>query len=925
MLSWYYGLIVLLGTMAVSAIEISNLKCEYQSNPLGIDNPNPRLSWVLESSKRGDGQTAFQILAASSPGLLRPGKADLWDSGKVPTADTLQVVYRGKPLSSSQRVYWAVRVWDSSGHPSRLSQASWFETSLLSATDWRASWIERVRRAKPEEEDLFGDNPAPLMRKEFVLEKPIRNARAYVSGLGDYELSINGKRVGDHVLDPGLTEYSKRVPYSTYDVTELLRRGTNAVGAMLGNGWFNPLPLRLWGKINLREHLKIGEPRLIAQLHVTFADGSEQIIASDRTWKSADGPVLRNNLYLGETYDARREQPGWDKPGFDDKAWEGVVVSEKSIGALRSQQAPPVRITRKLNAVKLTQPKPGVYIFDLGQNFAGWVRLRVKGPEGTRVQLRYGELLYPNGTLNAMTTVCGQTKGGGPDYEYDGKGCPKTAWQQDAYVLKGAAEGETWVPRFTFHGFRYVEVKGFPGRPDLDSIQGLRLNADVQQAGTFECSNTLLNRIQEIVLWTELSNLFSVQSDCPHREKFGYGGDMVASSEMGMLNFDMSRFYAKAVEDLGESVRPNGGFTETAPYVGISDGGLGDQSGPIGWGTAHPLLQVQLHQYYGERRLLEEQYEHTRRWLDLLKSQARDGIIDKGISDHEGIAPKPVALTGTGFYYMNARLVAHIARLLGHEADAQEAEAVAADIKQAFNKRFLEPGAGRYGTGTQASQAFALHLGLVPEDEKERALAILIQDIMDTNKGHLTTGIFGTKFMLNALTDLDHTDVAYTLVNQRTFPGWGHMIENGATTLWEHWEFSDNIFSHNHPMFGSVSEWLFKAVGGIKPAPDATGFDKIIIRPPLIGELTWANATYHSVRGPVVSNWRRTAKGFELRANIPVGASAEVWVPARTAGDVTEGRKHLDRAKGVHFIKMSGPYAVLNCEAGNYIFQSRSE
>ncbi len=699
-----------------AGLKVDGLKCEYRLNPLGLDTPQPRLSWVLESPERGQRQTAYQVLAATTPELLSKGKADLWDSGKVPSAKSVHVVYAGQPLRAGQRVHWKVRAWDREGQASAYSAAAGWEMGLPAPADWRAAWITRQRAEPLSEPKMFEDDPAPLFRKEFRLDKKIRRARVYVSGLGYYELSLNGQRVGDHVLDPGWTTYSKRVLYSTYDVTDQLKRGQNALGVMLGNGWFNPLPLRFWGRINLREHLTIGEPRLILQLVAEFTDGTSQTVVTDESWKVSNGPLLRNNLYLGEVYDARKEQPGWDKAGFDDSTWQQAVRAPEPLGPLRAQDAPPIRVTRILKPVKLTEPKPGVHVFDLGQNFAGWVRLRAQGPAGTRVRLRYGELLYPDGTLNGMTSVCGQIKQGGPGYRYDGQGAPKTAWQMDEYVLKGEGE-EVYTPRFTFHGFRYVEVTGFPGKPTLASLEGLRLNSDVAPAGTFTCSNERFNRIQQMVLWTELSNLFSVQSDCPHREKFGYGGDIVAAGEMAMFNFDMARFYAKAVQDLADAVRPNGGFTETAPFVGISDQGLGDGSGPVGWGTAHPFLLWHLYQHYGDKRLLAENYEAASRWIALLQSRAPDGILDNGISDHESLVPKPRALTGTGFYYLNVKLFAQIARALGNESEAVDAEALAAAIKTAFNRKFLQPGSGRYDTATQACQAFALYLGLVPPEE----------------------------------------------------------------------------------------------------------------------------------------------------------------------------------------------------------------
>ncbi len=912
------------GFTCPAALTVSGLKAEYRTNPLGLDAPQPRLNWLLDSNQRDQLQTAYQVLVASSPEKLARNEGDLWDSGKVTSRESVSVVYDGKPLRSGQRVYWKVRAWDRDGRPSSFSAPAWWEMALLAPEDWRASWITRKQGEPVPEAKLFDDQPAPLFRKEFALEKNIARARIYVSGLGYYELHLNGQRVGDHMLDPGWTTYSKRVLYSTYDVTKLLKPGRNALGVILGNGWFNPLPLRLWGSINLRDHLTIGPPRVILQLAIDYADGTSQIVPTDESWKTGDGPILRNNVYLGEVCDARRELPGWDRAGFDDSRWAPAVPAKESLGPLRAQDAPPIRVTRTLQPVQLTEPKPGVFIFDFGQNFAGWARLHVRGPAGTRVRLRSGELLYSDGTLNGMTAVCGQIKGGGSNYHYDGVGAPATAFQLDEYILRGDGD-EVFTPHFTFHGFRYVEVTGFPGRPTLATLEGLRLNAEVRAVGSFQCSNERFNRIQQMVLWTELSNLFSVESDCPHREKFGYGGDIVAAGEMAMLNFDMARFYAKAVRDLADAVRPNGGFTETAPFVGIADAGLGGQSGPIGWGTAQPWLLWQLYQYYGDRRLLEQQYENTQRWLALLESRATNQILVNGLSDHESLVPKPQALTGTAFYFLNAKLVSQIARVLGHDTDAERAMALAEQIKAAFNRKFLQPGTGRYDAGTQACQSFALYLGLVPPEDRERALKVLVGDIVAGHDGHLTTGIFGTKFMLNALTDLGRADVACRLVDQKTFPGWGFMLERGATTLWEHWEFSDNTYSHNHPMFGSVSEWFYKALAGIRPAPDAVGFDKIVIAPQPVGDLKWVKASYHSVRGRIVSDWTKEGATFRLRVQIPVNTQATVVLPATDAATSTENGTPLDQAAGVRLVRVERGRLVLAVGSGRYEFTSRTK
>ncbi|MFN3650627.1 MAG: family 78 glycoside hydrolase catalytic domain [Armatimonadota bacterium] len=902
------------------AIRPVALTCEYAVNPLGVDSPAPALGWQLRAADpkaRGLSQSAYQVQVATSPAQLRAGKADVWDSGRVESAESVQVPYGGRPLRSGERVYWRVRAWDTAGAPSPWSEAAWWEMGLLRPEDWSARWIVRANDTPPA--DPYGDDPAPLLRREFTLKAKPARARVYVSGLGYYELRLNGERVGDRVLDPAWTTYSERVFYSVYDVTDRLQRGRNALGAMLGGGWYDPLPLPLFNRFNPRDVLPVGPMRLVLQLEVEYPDGSRERVVTDDSWKAAEGPVVRNSVYLGEHYDARREQRGWDRPGFDDSAWGPVALASGELGPLQAQPLEPIRLARTVETVALSEPQPGVYIFDLGQNLAGWATLRVKGPAGTQVRMRYGELLHKDGTLNPMTSVTGQLKQGRP---FPNSERPPIAWQEDRYVLRGGGM-EEYTPRFTFHGFRYVEVTGYPGKPERSAVRGHLLHSAVASAGDFSCSSELFNRIQEMVRWTQLSNMFSVQSDCPHREKLGYGGDIVAASEMGMLNFDMARFYAKTVLDFADAQRPNGGFTETAPYLGIADEGLGGGAGPVGWGTAHPLLLAQLHQYYGNRRLLAEQYDRAAAWMKLLQERAVNGILDNGISDHESLVPKPRALTGTAFYYYNARLLERMARVLGKEADAQRYASLAGEIAEAFNRRFRRPVRGLYDSGTQACQAFALYMDLVPPEDRELALQHLVSDVMTVRGGHLSTGIFGTKYLLLSLSDLGRADVAYTIAGQRTFPGWGHMLENGATTLWEHWELSDNTFSHNHPMFGTVSEWFFKAVAGIQPHPDAVGFDRVVIRPQPGGGLTWARGEYRSVRGLVSSRWKREGDRVSLEVEVPVNASALVYVPARRGEEVLEGGRPAAEAPGVRLLRWEGSAAVYEVGSGRYRFSSR--
>jgi alpha-L-rhamnosidase len=767
---------------------------------------------------------------------------------------------------------------------------------------WSAAWIAMDRPPVTAWEDFFRERPAPLFRREFTLEKEIAEARAYVTGLGCYELRINGEKIGDHELDPAWTAYENRIFYSAFDVTRHLRKGANAAGMIAGSGWYDPLPLKMWNRFNLREFLPVGEPCVLLQLEVTYEDGAREIIRTGASWKTAASPILKNSVYLGEVYDFRKEQPGWDKPGFNDSAWAAAVPAAPPPGRLEKQPLPPIRVTQTIHPVRLTEQAPGVWIYDLGENIAGRVRFRCRGPEGARIQLRYGELLYPDGSLNPMTAVCGQIKNRD---RAKGSEAPSTAWQRDVVFLDGR-EQAWYGPRFTFHGFRYVEVTGCSEAPALEDMEGQRLHTDVRPVGEFACSNERFNTIQEISVRTLRGNLHGVQSDCPHREKFGYGGDLVADSGLGLYNFDMAAFYRKVVHDFADEVRPNGGFTETAPYVGIGDHGLGEGAGPIGWGTAHPLLAWQLYTWYGDENLMRREYPAAKKWLALLEDKADAFLLENGIGDHESLVPKHTDVTGTGFFAMNASLLAKMARSLGENDDARRFEALAENIRTAFTDTFFDPETGKIGAGTQCNQAFALYLDLVPESARAKVLEALAADI-EAHDRHLTTGIFGTPFMLHALCDEGRADLAYAIVNQRDFPGWGHMIENGATTLWEHWEFSDNTFSHNHPMFGSVSEWFFARLAGIRPASGARGFDRIRIRPEITGDLTWVRARLETIRGTVSAAWKIENDTLTLEVTIPPDTAAEIHIPVRDdAVNAPDGAEAAGEEKGFAQYTVSG-------------------
>jgi len=889
-------------------MKANNLRCEYRSEPLGIDSNHPRFSWIPESAANAKDQyqTSYRVIVASSSSILAKNRGDLWDSGVVRSSKQNNIVYAGSDLRSGQQCFWKVCLWHDEGY-AEWSKPATFEMGLLHPSDWVAKWICDGKKQPVTDADFYKDDPAPLFRKVFSLRKPIKNAKLYITGLGYYEASINGARIGDHVLDPGWTRFEKRTLYSVYDVTSNLQEGENCIGAMLGNGWYNPLPLRLFGTFNLRDYLAVGRPKLIAQLHIEYTDGTSEIIGSDETWKVGESPILRNSIYLGEVYDARKEQTGWDKPGFDDSNWRNATLAQSKTGMLVSQSQPPIRVRSQWNAIKQTEPKPKIYIYDLGVNFAGWVSLSLNMPAGTEIKLRYGELLNADGTLNPMTSVAGQIKGlrQGTQESIGGPGAPPIAWQTDTYIAKGRPE--TYTPRFTFHGCRYLEITGLDAPLPVKSVTAMALCSDVEDAGTFECSNPMLNNIQEVCRRTFLSNIFSVQSDCPHRERLGYGGDIVATSEAFMSNFNMAGFYAKAVRDWSDSALPGGMFTDTAPYMGIQYCG-------VVWAMAHPLLVDQLYRYYGDRKIDDDEYEAAKRWMSLVEKQYPDGIVTEGLSDHEGLAPAPAPEMVTPLYYQCAKLMEAAARRLSKVEDAAKYLKLGQTIREAYVAKFVDQTTGKVGPGTQTSQAIGLYTGIVPDSIRSKSLTLLLRDI-EEHKGHLTTGILGTKFMLDVLSREGRADVAYQVATQPSFPGWGWMLMNGATTLWEHWEFSDNTFSHNHPMFGSVSQWMMQWLGGIQPEPDAEGFDRICIRPQTPVGLDWVKSSYKSIRGDIVSNWKRKGKTLTFDIVVPANSTARVCLPAKSVDEITEDGKKLSRSAAV-----IGAGVEFNVGSGHYSF-----
>ena len=786
-------------------------------------------------------QTAYQIVVATSTALLEPGKADQWDSGKVASDNSTQDVYAGKTLESGRTYYWQARSWDKSGQASAPSGPATFEMGVLSPDEWKAQWI----------------SGKGLFRKEVRIPGAIKRARAYVTALGYYELRLNGQKVGKNVLDPGWTTFEKRHLYSTYDITSQLKQGGNAIGVMLGNGWA-VLDQRFGEPIIT----PFSSPALFLQIHIDLEDGKRLVVASDTTWKTARGPVMSDSIYDGEVYDARQEINAWDQPGFIDSVWESAKPAKPTGGVVSTQMMPPIRVIDTLVPLKMMNPRPGVYVYDFGQNFSGWARLKVKGPEGDAVRMRFSELAYENGMINRENI--------------------RRARAEDTYFLKGNGT-EVYEPRFTYHGFRYVEVTGFPGTPSLDSIRGRLVHTDVEPTGSFVSSNPMLNAIQKIPRWGLRTNLHSVQTDCDQRdERMGWMGDLQTTAEMAMMNFDMAAFYTNTMRNIRDIQGEDGTVTDTVPHK------YGSRPADPAWGTAYPQLTWFMYQQYGDRRILEETYGGVKRYVEFLRTKAPDNVLRYSYyGDWVAIERTPNEYVSDYFYYNDVNILRKMAEVLGNNADRDAYAELAGKIKEAFNREFLNTKTANYSNGTQTANAMALYLDMVPDGKHEHSTlrgAVqfnLIQDVVYTHDSHLTTGFIGAKILLPTLTKMGRSDLAYDVVNQTTYPGWGFMVANGATTLWELWnnKVGPSMNSHNHPMLGSVGAWFYQALGGINPDPRAPGYRRILIRPQVVRDLTSVSATVETVRGPVTSSWTHTPGRVTLDVTVPVNSEAQIVIP----------------------------------------------
>ena len=913
----------------------ARLRCEYRENPLGIDATSPRLSWIVTSGERAQVQTAYRVLAASSESLLAGEKGDLWDSGKVSSRETTHIAWAGAPLRSGRRVHWKVRVWDRDDRPSAWSEPAFFQAGILDPSEWKGRWIGSPGPA-PRPEDPPG--PGAYLRKTFRLNGPVRRATAHASALGVYELRLNGRRVGEQVLAPEWTDYHRRVQYQTHDVTALLREGENAIGAILGDGWYS-------GKLGIHWIVPNGPARRIygprplffLQLEVELADGSKATVVSDGTWKlTLDGPIRKACILDGETVDASREMPGWDAPGFDDTArppatWQPAAEAQGVTVRLVAQPNEPIRVIEERRPAALTEPSPGVFVFDLGQNIVGWCRLATRGPAGTRLTLRHAEVLGPDGNIYTANL--------------------RGAAQLDEFILRGDGD-ETFEPRFTYHGFRYVEVKGLAAKPALEALTGRVVHSSAPPAGVFECSDPVLTRLMENIAWTQRGNMHSTPTDCPQRdERLGWMGDAQVYSQTACFQRDMAAFFTKWLRDVRDDQAADGRFPDFAPHPYDSNARF---SAAPAWADAGVIVPWRVYVNYGDRRILEESFDAARRWVEYVRSQSPDLIWTKGRGNDyndwlngntlvlEGWpktgAEVPKEVFATAFFAHSTEILSRMARVLGRTEDAANYGALAARIKEAFRRAFVKEDGTILGD-TQAGYALALHFDLLPEglpgglrdglrDDLRGAAAKRMVDGIAAYKGHASTGIQSTIRMLLELTRSGYDDVAYRLVMSRTIPSWLYMVEHGGTTVWERWDgwvegrgFQDpGMNSFNHYAFGSVGEWIWRAVIGLSPDEDRPGYEHFTVRPRPGGGLTWARGRHDSIRGRIDIQWKIDGSSFVLELTVPANTAAAVHVPATIKASIVEGGGPAEKAHGVKLLRREEREAVFEVGSGKYEF-----
>lgn len=874
-----------------SQVYVTNLKTEHLQNPIGLDESHPRFTWQVQSEQPGYLQEGFHLIVGTDQQEVASGKGNTWDSGTV-NSSVIPVVYNGPELQPFTRYFWSVCVKDESGSWTEWSEAAFFETGMMDMANWKGKWITDTHN--------YNVKPAPYFRKEFSAGKKIESARAYIAAAGYYELSINGQRIGDHRLDPTYTRFDRRNLYVTYDVTENLQQGENAIGVLLGNGWYNHQSTAVWFFDQAPWRAR---PKFCMDLRITYSDGTTEIISTGQDWQTALSPVIFNSIHTAEHYDARLEQPGWDKPGFNAKGWRNATNTGAPSQNITAQALHPVRNVTEIPAVEMEKQDGRTWLFDFGRNMAGVTKMKVSGPEGTNIRLKHVERLDSAGRAD-MSNIDVHYR---PTDDSD-------PFQTDIFILSGKGEDE-FMPRFNYKGFQYVEVTSDqPLELTKENLTAYFMHSDVPPVGKIFSSNNTLNKIWEAANASYLSNLFGFPTDCPQREKNGWTGDAHIAIETGLYNFEGITVYEKWLDDHRDEQQPNGVLPAIIPTSGW---GYHWANGPD-WTSTIAIIPWNIYLFYGDSRILEQNYDNIKRYVDYIDENYPSGITDWGLGDWVPVkSVTPKEFTSSAYYYVDAVILSKAAKILGKQSDFEKYKALAEKIKTAVNEKYLNLETGMYGSGLQTELSVVLHWGLVPDELRGKVAENLAKRVEADNK-HIDVGLLGTKTILNALSENGYPELAYEVAAQETFPSWGWWIVNGATTFYENWPLdASRDISMNHIMFGEINAWYYKALGGIFPDENQPGFKNVILKPNFVPGLEHFEASHDGPYGTIVSSWKKQRRGVEYNVEIPANSKATLVL---NDGKIQENGKPLDKNELIEIAEKKNGKVVLKLKSGIYSF-----
>lgn len=906
----FFFSIILIFTCLIcfSQTKVSNLLCENLYNPIGLDIEVPQFSWQLSSDIRNVMQTDYEIRVGSNLSQLKRGANLVWASGKVKSDQSVHVTYKGAVLQSEKKYYWTVRVWDNKGGVSAWSDPAFFQMAFLSKGDWKAKWIEPGYV----EDSVF--RPSPMFRKGFNLKKKIRSATVYITAHGLYEARINGRRVGDAYLTPGWTDYKKRLQYQVYDVTDLMKRGENAIGVVLGSGWYRSG--LAWAADNRNRYGK--DIALLFQLNITYNDGSTERIISDGSWKSATGAIRYSEIYNGETIDARMAKDGWTLPGYDDASWSGVKVADFSLDNLVATYNEPVKKHETFKPIKIITTPKGEKVIDFGQNLVGWVITKIRGTRGDTITISHAEVLDKWGNFYTVNL--------------------RSAKARDHYVLNGGGE-ETFEPHFTWHGFRYIKVEGYRGALNPDDFTAVALYSDMKQTGTFTTSNPMINQLQHNIVWGQKGNFLDVPTDCPQRdERLGWTGDAQAFSRTATFNMGVDNFFSKWLKDLASDQLSNG----SVPFVIPNVLGAG-AAGSAGWSDAATIIPWNMYLAYGDKRILQNQYPSMKAWVEFIHSQSKDNLWNTGFHFGDWLFYRPADdndgrsavtdkyLIAQCFYGHSTQLLINAAKVLGKTDDVVKYTNLLKKIKDAFLREYVTP-SGRLVSGTQTAYVLALNFDMLPETLRPQAAGRLVENIKSYNN-HLTTGFLGTPYLSHVLTRFGYDSVAYTLLLQTTYPSWLYPVKMGATTIWERWdgEKPDSTFqnpgmnSFNHYAYGAIGDWMYRKMVGLDTYEDGIGYKHIKIKPHIGGNFTYASATFQTYYGKISCGWKVEGDVVSMDIDVPANTTANVFIPTDEENSITENDKGLSLTKEVSVVGAADGYVQVNIGSGKYHFVSKGK